>query len=83
MKTMGLAIGAGLGYLAGNEQARRKAWELVKQAKGSPPAKAIESKVSDKVTALTPRTSSTSSSSASRETASKSTQSQASPLTGS
>jgi len=56
---MGLAIGVGIGYLAGNEQARHKAWDLLKQAKASPQAKAIEVKVSDKVTSITPGTSST------------------------
>jgi hypothetical protein len=56
---MGLAIGIGIGYLAGNEQARRKAWELIRQAKASPQAKAIEDKVSDKVTSMTPGNSST------------------------
>jgi hypothetical protein len=54
VKTMGLAIGIGIGYLAGNEQARRKAWDLLRQAKASPQAKAIEDKVSDKVTSMTP-----------------------------
>jgi hypothetical protein len=58
---MGLAIGVGIGYLAGNEQARHKAWELIRQAKASPQAKAIEDKVADKVTSMTPGSSSTTS----------------------
>lgn len=53
MKMYTMAIGAGLGYLAGNEQARRKAIDTVKQLKGSPQAKAIESKVSTKANELT------------------------------
>lgn len=52
MKIYSIAIGAGLGYLAGNDQARRKAFELVKQVKASAPAKAVEERVSEKVTDL-------------------------------
>lgn len=52
MKMYAIAIGAGLGYLAGNEQARRKATELFKQVKASTPAKAVEERVSAKVTDL-------------------------------
>ena len=52
MKMYAMAIGAGLGYLAGNQQARRKAFDLMKQAKASTPAKAVEERVSAKVTDL-------------------------------
>jgi len=52
MKMYAIAIGAGIGYLAGNEQARRKAFDLVKQVKSSTPAKAVEERVSAKVTDL-------------------------------
>ena len=53
MKFYTIAIGAGLGYLAGNEQARRKTIDAVKQLKGSPQAKAIEDRVSTKANELT------------------------------
>jgi hypothetical protein len=53
MKIYAIAIGAGLGYLAGNAQARRKTAEVFKQVKSSPTAKAVEDRVSSKVTELT------------------------------
>jgi hypothetical protein len=53
MKLYAIAIGAGLGYLAGNEQARRKTAEVFNQVKSSQPAKAVEDRVSSKVTELT------------------------------
>jgi hypothetical protein len=53
MKFYTIAIGAGLGYIAGNEQARRKTIDAFKQLKGSPQAKAIEDKVSTKASELT------------------------------
>ena len=52
MKIYAIAIGAGLGYLAGNEQARRKTFEVFNQVKSSQPAKAVEDRVSSKVTEL-------------------------------
>jgi len=52
MKMYTIAIGAGLGYLAGNEQARRKTIDAFKQLKATPQAKAVEDKVSSKVTEL-------------------------------
>jgi len=52
MKLYTMAIGAGLGYLAGNERARRKTIDAVKQLKGSPQAKAIEDRVSTKANEL-------------------------------
>jgi hypothetical protein len=55
MKPYTLAIGFGLGYLAGNETARRKALDLIQQAKESRQGKAVESRVSDTVTDLTSR----------------------------
>ena len=53
MKLYTIAIGAGLGYLAGNEQARRKTAEVFHQMKSSPTAKAVEDRVSSKVSDLT------------------------------
>jgi hypothetical protein len=53
MKFYTMAIGAGLGYLAGNERARRKTIDTFKQLKGSPQAKAIEDRVSTKANELT------------------------------
>lgn len=53
MKFYAIAIGAGIGYLAGNEQARHKTAEMFKRVKSSPQAKAVEERVSDKVTDLT------------------------------
>lgn len=55
MKITLIAIGAGIGYLAGNERARRMAFDKVKQIKSSPRTKALEEKVTDKVTNLTSR----------------------------
>ena len=55
MKMYLIAIGAGIGYLAGNQRARQKAVDTFKQVKSSPQAKAIEERVSDKVTDLTTR----------------------------
>lgn len=52
MKLFTIAIGAGLGYLAGNEQARTKTFDAVKQLTSTPQAKSIEGKVSSKVTDL-------------------------------
>jgi hypothetical protein len=57
MKLYTIAIGAGLGYLAGNEQARRKTAEVFHQMKSSPTAKAVEDRVSSKVSDLTSKTS--------------------------
>jgi hypothetical protein len=53
MKLYSVAIGAGIGYLAGNQQARHKAAEFVRNLKSSPQAKAVEDKVSHKVSTLT------------------------------
>ena len=55
MKMALIAIGAGIGYLAGNQRARHKTIDMFKQVKSSPQAKAIEERVSDKVTDLTTR----------------------------
>ena len=52
MKFYTMAIGAGLGYIAGNESARRKTIETFKKLQGSPQAKALEEKVSTKANAL-------------------------------
>ena len=53
MKIYTMAIGAGLGYIAGNESARRKTIDTFKRLQGSPQAKALEDKVSTKANALT------------------------------
>lgn len=53
MKLYTMAIGVGIGYLVGNERARHKAADAVRRLKSSPQAKAVESKVSDKVSTLT------------------------------
>lgn len=55
MKLFTIAIGAGMGYLAGNPDARAKTWAAVKQAKQSPPAKTLEDKVSGAVSQLSDR----------------------------
>jgi hypothetical protein len=55
MKLVTIAIGAGLGYLAGNEEARHKTWAALKQAKQSPSAKSLEGKVSGAVSQLSDR----------------------------
>ena len=49
MKLVTIAIGAGMGYLAGNADARAKTWAALKQAKQSPSAKSLEDKVSGAV----------------------------------
>ena len=48
-----MAIGAGIGYLAGNPQARRKTAEIFRQLKESPQAKAVEDTLGEKVNTLT------------------------------
>lgn len=53
MKLYSVALGAGIGYLAGNQQARHKTAEFVRNLKASPQAKAMEDKVSHKVNAIT------------------------------
>jgi hypothetical protein len=55
MKLVTIAIGAGMGYLAGNADARAKTWAALKQAKQSPPAKSLEDKVSGAVSQLSDR----------------------------
>lgn len=55
MKLVTIAIGAGMGYLAGNADARAKTWAAVKQAKQSPSAKSLEDKVSGAVSQLSDR----------------------------
>jgi hypothetical protein len=52
MKMYTMAIGAGIGYLAGNQQARHKTTELFRQLKSSPKTKAVEEKVSEKVNSM-------------------------------
>ena len=52
MKLYGIAIGAGLGYLAGNESARTKTLDALKRWKASPQAKAVEDKMSSTATQL-------------------------------
>lgn len=60
MKFYTMAIGAGLGYIAGNAKARSKTIDTFKQLKGSPQAKALESKVSTKANQLTSKVTRTS-----------------------
>jgi hypothetical protein len=55
MKLVTIAIGAGLGYLAGNEDARHKTWAALKQAQQSRSAKSLEGKVSGAVSQLSDR----------------------------
>lgn len=55
MKTLGLGVGVAIGYLAGNSEARRKATGAFRQLKATPPAKAIEDRVSSKVTQISSR----------------------------
>jgi hypothetical protein len=55
MKIYTLAIGFGLGYVFGNESARRKTMEYFRQMKDSKQAKSLEHRVSEKVTDLTSR----------------------------
>ena len=55
MKLVTIAIGAGIGYLAGNADARTKTWAALKQAQQSMPAKSIEDKVSGAVSQLSDR----------------------------
>ena len=55
MKLFTIAIGAGMGYLAGNAEARTKTWAALKQAKQSPSAKSLEDKVSGAVSQLSDR----------------------------
>lgn len=55
MKLVTIAIGAGIGYLAGNEDARRKTWAALKQAQESRSAKSLEGKVSGAVSQLSDR----------------------------
>lgn len=55
MKLATIAIGAGMGYLAGNADARAKTWAALKQAKQSPSAKSLEDKVSGAVSQLSDR----------------------------
>ena len=52
MKLYTIAAAIGVGYIAGNEHARRKTLDTFKQVKSTPPAKAVEDKVSAKVTQL-------------------------------
>lgn len=55
MKLFTIAIGAGMGYLAGNADARTKTWAALKQAQQSMPAKSIEDKVSGAVSQISDR----------------------------
>lgn len=55
MKLVTIAIGAGMGYLAGNADARAKTWSALKQAKQSSSAKSLEDKVSGAVSQLSDR----------------------------
>jgi hypothetical protein len=55
MKIYSLAAGFGLGYVFGNETARRKTMEYFRQMKDSKQAKSLEHRVSEKVTDLTSR----------------------------
>lgn len=55
MKLVTIAIGAGMGYLAGNADARAKTWAALKQAQQSMPAKSIEDKVSGAVSQISDR----------------------------
>lgn len=55
MKLATIAIGAGIGYLAGNADARSKTWAALKQAQQSPPAKSLEDKVNGAVSQLSDR----------------------------
>lgn len=56
MKMYSVAIGAGIGYLAGNQQARKKTADLLHQLKASPQAKAVEDKLTEKATTLKAKT---------------------------
>lgn len=45
-------MAAGVGYLAGNEKARRMAMDGISKLRTTPPAKAVEDKVSGQVSEL-------------------------------
>ncbi|MCZ3389065.1 MAG: hypothetical protein LH645_08055 [Actinomycetia bacterium] len=45
MKMFTIAIGAGIGYLAGNAEARQKTWAALRNVKESRSAKSIEDRV--------------------------------------
>ncbi len=55
MKLFTIAIGAGVGYLAGNAEARTKTWAALKQAQQSRSAKSLEGKVTGAVSQLSDR----------------------------
>lgn len=48
MKLYTIAIGAGLGYLAGNESARRKVMDTARRVQQSPQAQAVEQRLTSK-----------------------------------
>lgn len=53
MKMSKFAIGAGLGYLAGNEQARQRIVDAVKQLRETPQFQAVEDRLAKKTESLT------------------------------
>jgi len=55
MRLFTIAIGAGVGYLAGNENARTKTWAALKQAQQSRSTKSLEGKVTGAVSQLSDR----------------------------
>jgi hypothetical protein len=52
MKTLTHVVAAGVGYLAGNENARAKAIEFARWVRATAPAQSVEARVTREVTSL-------------------------------